>query len=219
MNIAFDESKVLNRLRVIATLLVVIGHATRMFTAQGVYHDSIQENLILTKITGIIYSFHMPLFFLISGYVYGICLNKGGVYNSFLPFIKKKSQRLLLPYYFWGILYVAPIMVCLSITTLPYHTFVYQGIVLGLNCRHLWFLFTLFEIFVVVHVLVLTSKKFGFFLVAIPVLLSIAFVIRYIPNVPRTFQLASFCDYSFYFVCGLAIYAIKGIRNQVCVGD
>ncbi len=45
-----------------------------------------------------IYSFHMPLFFFLSGMFFN-----GGKYTSFLDFIKKRGRRLLVPYVIYSI--------------------------------------------------------------------------------------------------------------------
>ena len=46
----------------------------------------------------------------------------------------------MIPYYLAGILYVAPIMIILKITNKNYFKYVLIDIILGKNCRHLWFL-------------------------------------------------------------------------------
>jgi len=56
--------------------LVVIAHVTRRYTGLGVVTPSIHSNL-LSKLTGFIYSFHMPLFICITGMVYGYCIEQG----------------------------------------------------------------------------------------------------------------------------------------------
>lgn len=62
-----------------------------------------------------VYSFHMPLFFFISGMLFNCSGNK-----SFLPFIKKRARRLLVPY------------ICYSIVTwllwVGYNTFAHKDI-------------------------------------------------------------------------------------------
>ena len=51
---------------------------------------------------GIIYSFHMPLFFLLSGlYIQRQCQEKMGVY------LRKNFKSLLLPYFYFNIIYIA----------------------------------------------------------------------------------------------------------------
>lgn len=70
-------------LKAIGIILVVIGHK--------------QINWRLLPI----YSFHMPLFFFISGYFY-----KEKYDNSHFLFIRKKIKSLLLPYYFYNVIFL-----------------------------------------------------------------------------------------------------------------
>lgn len=52
-----------------------------------------------------IYSFHMPLFFFISGYCLGLKKDTGER-PAFLPSLKKISRNLLLPYIVWSAIYL-----------------------------------------------------------------------------------------------------------------
>ena len=56
-------------IKVIATILVVLAHITRMYTGEGVVNP-LNESLILNYLTKFIYSFHMPLFVAVSGAIY-----------------------------------------------------------------------------------------------------------------------------------------------------
>ena len=71
-----------------AIILIVLGHAlTYCYSLKDIYK--------------IIYSFHVPLFFIISGYFFNSELN-------FKCFCKKKAKRLLLPYLFYSFLFLIP---------------------------------------------------------------------------------------------------------------
>lgn len=72
-------------------LLVVLGH-TIQYSMQA--FDS-------SHVFNYIYSFHMPLFFLISGFV----SYKSSLSSTILGGAKKRGVQLLLPYVFWGILF------------------------------------------------------------------------------------------------------------------
>ncbi|MBO5721458.1 MAG: acyltransferase family protein, partial [Bacteroidales bacterium] len=76
--------KEINILKGIAIILVVFGHIELLyaFNAYGF-------------IRNFIYTFHMPLFMSISGYLYAKHHNTS---NNYLSFIKGKAKRLLLPY-------------------------------------------------------------------------------------------------------------------------
>lgn len=127
----------------IVTILVVIGHVTRMYTSAGAI--PLGENKILAMITKIIYLFHMPTFMFFSGAIYFQCISLGK-YQNYIQMLKSKFKRLVIPYLFWGVVYVAPVMVALKITTLTYFKYVVFGILLGGDARHLWYLWTLFFI-------------------------------------------------------------------------
>lgn len=62
----------------IGILLVVVGHTSR-----------------IPGITQFVYSFHMPMFFWISGYLFSV--------RPFPDFVRRKARTLLVPYFFFGV--------------------------------------------------------------------------------------------------------------------
>lgn len=122
-------------IRGLAIFLVVVGHFIQgnsdFFLESGSNSKSLFE---------IIYSFHMPLFFILSGYV--SALKKEKICNLYLLFtyVKKKAVLLLLPKFAWVCLFT-PIMnhKKVSIQTLFYDF---------IDLKQFWFLNTLFIIFV-----------------------------------------------------------------------
>lgn len=77
-------------LKGIGIILVVLGH-------------NLDKSMLLFKI---IYSFHMPLFFLISGFLFNGCYIVN--WKSLLFLVKNKYRRLLRPYIYFGILTILP---------------------------------------------------------------------------------------------------------------
>lgn len=127
----------------IGIILVVLGHS---FLLPGPTETS---NLFLSTLRMTIYSFHMPLFFFISGYfmqIKGIGLKE---------IIVKKAKRLLIPYFFFGLLF-APIKSYFSY--LAHNSYqmsrfweLFWG---GVNpIGELWFLYFLFLISAVYYLL------------------------------------------------------------------
>lgn len=114
--------------KIIIIFLVIIGHVTRMYTSAGAI--SMETNKVLAVITNIIYLFHMPMFMLLSGAIYAHCISVGK-YRNYKEMMENKFKRLMIPYFFWGIVYVAPIMVSLRITTLNYIKYVILNILVG----------------------------------------------------------------------------------------
>ncbi len=68
---------------VFAMILVVVGHS------------GLAPDFHKTYLYKWIYSFHMPIFFWLSGYL--LNLHKGKVHESYFCFLKKKASRLLIP--------------------------------------------------------------------------------------------------------------------------
>lgn len=74
----------------LAILLVVLGH---MLDHENLYHGE-------TIGAYLIYGFHMPLFFLLSGYTLSVSTDNG--LSDFSNYVKKHTKRILLP----GILFI-----------------------------------------------------------------------------------------------------------------
>ena len=71
----------------IAIILVLVHHVSQYFPAYRYIPDYLTD-------------FHVSMFFFISGY---ICAEKKQT-DAFIPLLKKKAQRLLIPYLFWALL-------------------------------------------------------------------------------------------------------------------
>ena len=145
-------------IKVIATLLVVIGHVTKFYNTGGGIVD-IQPNPIIGGTANLIYSFHMPLFVFISGAIYSFNVNIMGKYNDIRNFLISKFKRLMIPYFIWGIGYVTPVVVLLGITKLSAVEYIVRCILLGGDSRHLWYLWTLFCIFVIAALIRKAAKR------------------------------------------------------------
>ncbi len=85
----------------IGILLVVVGHVVSQQTPAG--HDWYQQ------LKAVIYFFHMPFFMYLSGYVLGYSLNPAK--DGALAYIVKRCDRLLLPFFAFGLIIIAGKMV------------------------------------------------------------------------------------------------------------
>ena len=129
-------------LQAFGILCVFLGHALRIFYENGWYFHKAQVVFPFDVLDKFIFSFHMPLFIFLSGYLF--YLNKDKIENAWY-YILKRVKRLLIPFYFAGFLYVLP-MVCF-INPLDKSVWFYYSSFLTLDYTwHLWFLFSLFVI-------------------------------------------------------------------------
>ncbi|MHA6261263.1 acyltransferase family protein [Sporosarcina sp. CAU 1771] len=173
-------------------VLVVLGHSFP------------QENIpgIASWINSFIYSFHMPLFMALSGYLF---IYSGGVKNKYISFINVKFKRLIIPY-----------IVLSSIAFIPkviLSKYAMRPIELNLNnfIRNLfipeenviiffWFLPTLFLIFLIspVFLRALTNK---YYVLALTLTLALANVLNPFVNI-KHFGLNYVVFYLIYFWLG-----------------
>ena len=183
--------------KVITCFLVVTGHVFCRYRQED-WLGWGGHNITLTYLASYIYSFHMPLFFMISGYVYGKQMYKktdSCVLNN-VTFIKKKIIRLIVPYIFFSILltfvlyYVGHFQG--SIFKNYYHTFFVS------NDTYLWFLPCLFLISILYNSLG-TYIQIGLYLFLL-IFAGLCVSSVYLPN---EFQIGNIARYSFFYLMGV----------------
>lgn len=153
-----------------AILLVFIGHSVRIFpkwTGAGLY--SPVHSIMMQSISYIIYTFHMPIFVFISGFL--MANSFFGSDRTIFEYVKGRFNRLIIPFYLFGIFWNVPMWTLGGIyLNIPLITKI-QLILKGMNNGHLWFLAMLFcltLIFIAIERLILkkTHVLFGFFIFA-----------------------------------------------------
>ncbi|MCI8638468.1 MAG: acyltransferase family protein [Coprococcus sp.] len=87
----------LDYIKAFAIICVVIGHACER-TMTGINTQS----FLIRYLDFFVNSFHMPLFFMVSGYIYKNA-KEAGKDAQFLPYLKKKAIDLLFPYTWFAI--------------------------------------------------------------------------------------------------------------------
>lgn len=132
--------------KVILMLMVVIGHGIVFWNERWIQWTPVFSAPELAVAYDWINSIHVFAFALVSGYIFAFKMIGGG-YNRYQTFLINKVKRLLIPYCFAAFLWTAPIAyICFhwNLTTLV-KTFVFC-----VKPRHLWFLWMLFDVFVIV---------------------------------------------------------------------
>ncbi|WP_432525358.1 acyltransferase family protein [Serratia sp. BFP-2025] len=126
-----DES--LDSIRGLAIIFVVLGHVSNL-------PDEIKKA---------IYLFHMPLFFIVSGYLFSTQKSR----DNLPGYIKSKFRRLIIPAWFMGTICGLPFMAMLALGKIQFSDFLFkaQGTFLGyptadhtFNCTPIWFLYSIF---------------------------------------------------------------------------
>ena len=138
MNISENRNSFLDFSKAIAIILVVVGHCIQ-YGSGTEYLAS--ESFFLNPVFKFIYSFHMPLFMLISGYLFAYSANRRSLQEN----IQKKFSTLIIPILVWStILFLGSIVKDLhhhrDIVSLLY--LINKFILCILN--QLWFLWAIF---------------------------------------------------------------------------
>lgn len=121
----------------IGIILVVLGHSLKQ--------TQVDTRWMRALIT-LIYSFHMPLFFLLSGFVARKILNMK-TYRDRLLYIKGRAVRLLIPYFFISLLYIPVKLKLASYAVKPFTVSDSLKILVGQSPDvSLWFLYVLFVV-------------------------------------------------------------------------
>lgn len=156
-------------LRVVLVSLVVIGHSsfyTIVTPFGGIDYLSIMRqscindpslHIIQKLITKWIYTFHMPLFISLSGVVFSLQLESGR-FNNINDLIKNKAKKLLVPFivvwFFWNV-------------PIKYVSGYYEGHTFKDVCLqvlfpgsvYLWYLESLFIIFVIIYFIFMIKNR------------------------------------------------------------
>ena len=135
--------------RGIGIFLVVLGHSIKQTGVSAGW---------IKILTYIIYSFHMPLFFCLSGFVSAKILTMNRKERG--SYIVARARRLLIPYFTIGLIYI-PIKLKMSdVAVKPFTTGDIWKILIGQNPDvSLWFLYILFLI-ELISALVVNSYNF-----------------------------------------------------------
>lgn len=190
----------LDIMKLVGIVLVVVGHVTRMFTPQGLIPQA-DDTGIMDILTKVIYSFHMPLFVFVSGMTFALIATRRGNYHNIISFMRKKTMRLMIPYFSFAILWVLPFMVGFGFRDLK--SYFINGICLSLDSRHLWYVWMLFNVFLLVYILRIVINKVKlapYFLLPISCIILI-FEMRWGGKIPY-FQIDNSLVYQFWFILG-----------------
>lgn len=174
----------INIYRGLGIMLVVLGHALK---------QTGETNTMFAVMLSVIYSFHMPLFFVASGFtsikILDLCSKQEKI-----SFLKNRAKRLLIPYLAVGLFYMPIKYILSSFAVKPYDFSNSWKLLIGENPNTvLWFLYTLFVVSLICTIL-LTRKNLKVLLI-LSMLLSVA---AYIADTP--FNTAK---YLFFFIAGI----------------
>ena len=165
-------------------ILVVFGHALK---------QTGDTNTVFQILLSFIYSFHMPLFFMVSGFVSKKIL-EFTANGERMKYIKSRAVRLLVPYFAVGLFYMPIKFVLSRFAVKPYDFSNAWKILIGENPNTvLWFLYTLFWVSVV-STFVIKKQNLNHMMIICGVVSLTAYLVQSPVEFPK---------YWFFFVAGM----------------
>ena len=171
--------------RMVCIILVVIGH-----------YDPSNAPLQYNNMLKVIYTFHMPVFLFISGYLYIVTHKE----ESFTAFITKKIKRLAIPYFVTSIIIIIKLLtqgaarVDHPVTALSYLRMFY----LPEAGYFLWFIIALFVMFLIVFHFKSRTSRLALF--------AVSFIISFLPSCGIDILCLRQCqEMMIYFMTGVVI--------------
>lgn len=199
--------------KTILMLLVILGHACAFWSGHWFTDNPALPSRGLNALFDWLNSFHIYAFALVSGYIFTYKINGGG-YSHYIPFIKNKVKRLLVPYMFVALVWVVPISEFYFRWDMSY---LVKKYVLCINPSQLWFLWMIFGVFVIVwpmRNIMLKNPAIGWIIsIALYGVGSIGE--RIIPNI---FCIWNACQYVLFFYIGMRIRD-KREKNELLITD
>ncbi|MBF0457466.1 MAG: acyltransferase family protein [Nitrospirae bacterium] len=179
----------------IGIALVVFGHSDLLPDIKS------PESYIYIK--RIIYVFHMPLFFVISGYLLVSNINIADNLSDYYSFVKKKSAKLLLPYMSISIGLIVIKLIGRMFTHIQYPVDRMSFYNLFLQpdegaVMHLWFVYVLFMMYVTVPLSYKVSHNINIVMAGSLLLLLFAW--------PSVFELNNLLEHLPFFIGGIIFY-------------
>ena len=135
-------------IKTVLMLTVLLYHAILFFSGTWFTRDPAEVSRPLTYLARWMNTFHIYGFALVSGYLFYYSRIECGKYPTYGGFLLTKVKRLLVPYAFVALVWVA-----------PFHWFFFRcqaselidKYVLGRSASQLWFLLMLFWVFLIVY--------------------------------------------------------------------
>lgn len=196
--------------KTILMLTVILGHSVIFWS--GNWLSTIKPTEVvpsLTYLSKYLGNFHTYGFTLVSGYLYYYGRYERKKYTEFGKFVIGKLKRLIVPFF-----------VVLLLTVIPFDYFLFHNTtkdiffnnILACAPSHLWFLWMLFDVFVVFYFI---SNFINNNRVAVGVLTAIGFYslgiigVKIIPNI---FQVWTACRYIIFFELGFYYRKYGGVK-------
>lgn len=193
--------------RVISMLMIVLFHCMCFNAGNWNIYECTMPDDMTSNVSKMLDSLALPFFFLISGFLYSFIYQQKNGYRNWGKFITGKTKRLILPTISWTIIYLI---------LLPFR---YTVLELISGIRHLWFLPTLFVIFIIARLIspfLFAKRKF-----ALDMIMALLFIVvtNLISRTDGFELLKNVAWYVAFFVGGMMYYKHRFTVNNKLIAS
>lgn len=202
-----------NFVKTVLMILVILGHACAFWTGTWFTEDPAIRSQGLGLISSFIGAFHIYAFTLVLGYIFAFKVAGGG-YGHYGSFLRNKAKRLLIPYAFVMLIWVAPIS---EFYFRWEPATLIKNYILCISPSQLWFMWMLFGVFAIVWPLrrVMMEKPVMGYAISL-IFYGIGIIgDKFIPNV---FCIWTACRYIIFFFIGMRI-RMKHEDQKKCITE
>jgi len=139
-------------LQTLGIIFVLLGHVIAPYVWQDWWLIHLPQDQKIKMLYKWIYSFHMPLFFFIAGYLFNY---RKHYEKTILQYLKERFKRLIIPFLAFSAMIWLPLIYLYIVKDV---SFIIKFLTLK-NCGHLWFLPALFVSLFIYSLLIKTPLK------------------------------------------------------------
>lgn len=213
-----NKSKKINNLRVLAIILVVLGHSIIIYSSNWNLYETLNKVVFLDYLKRFLDIVPMPLFFSISGYLFFLSHKK---YPQIIKFIIKKFKRLIIPFFCIGIFYLLPIRKVIGYSGYIGKSFCelfVNNFLMASDVGHLWYLPALFFVFIISELILFIVEKIPYICKKSEIVFLIVSFILYLEGYRISFSyppLMSAYTYIFWFSLGFFINVRSNLFDSI----
>ena len=183
-------------------IMVILGHSMAYWSGTWITELPVAfEAKPLVFLYGWINSFHIYAFTAISGYIFAFKMTHGG-YSKYSRLLVNKGKRLLIPYVFTAAVWVIPVSLAFFKWDFGY---IFKHFILCSSPSQLWFLWMLFDVFVIVWIL---WKRFSGNAIVCWCVTLLLFLVGKAGSffLENYFGVWTACQYTVFFTIGIRLY-------------
>lgn len=193
-----------DNIRIWATFLVLLGHSLVFSLGKGDLYGAViglQANKTAEILRQFIYSFHMPLFVMLSGAVFSMVFKKENALN----WSAKRLKKMLIPYFGVALFLLIPVRLLVGYygKNPDYLHILFNDVLLSMDVNLLWYVVMLAEVTIIMSLIFCFAwpKKKSGYIILLVIFIVLSAMKGLVSNLP--FQISRTFEFLLWFYIGM----------------